>query len=101
MPISILEALASGVPVVSTNVGGVPFLVENEKTALLVPPSDPQSMAQALMRVLTMPELSRHMSEAGLVTVQQYTWQCVRARLFSVYDRLCHIELAHFVAENK
>lgn len=37
MPISLLEALASSVPVVSTDVGGVPFMVEHEKTALLVP----------------------------------------------------------------
>ncbi len=101
MPISILEALASGVPVVSTNVGGVPFLVESGKTALLVPPGDPQAMAQALMQVLTLPDLARSLSEAGLETVQQYTWQCVRERLFRVYDRLCNIETAHFAAENK
>lgn len=101
MPISILEALASGVPIVSTNVGGVPFLVEDGKTALLVPPSDPQAMAQALMQVLTMPDLARRLSEAGLASVQQYTWQCVRERLFSVYGQLCAIETAHLVAENK
>lgn len=101
MPISILEALASGVPIVSTNVGGVPFLVEDLKTALLVPPGDPQTMAQALIQVLTTPDLARRMSEAGLATVQQYTWQCARERLFGVYDRLCNIETAHLVAENK
>lgn len=101
MPISILEALASGVPIVSTNVGGVPFLVENGKNALLVPPGDPQSMAQALMQVLTTPDLARSISEAGLETVQQYTWHYVREQLFSVYDRLCHIKSAHFIAENQ
>lgn len=101
MPISILEALASGVPIVSTNVGGVPFLVEDGRTALLVPPRDPQAMAQALMQVLTTPDLARRMSEAGLASVQQYTWQCVRERLFGVYGQLCAIETMQTAAESK
>src|SRR5205085_2011474 len=49
MPISILEALASEVPVVSTRVGGVPFIIEHEKQALLVPPGDPSAMATAVL----------------------------------------------------
>ena len=101
MPISVLEALASGVPVVSTNVGGVPFLVEDGRTALLFPPRDPEAMAQALIQVLTTPDLARRLSEAGLASVQQYTWQCVRERLFGVYGQLCVIETAQTVAESQ
>lgn len=100
MPISVLEALASGVPIVSTNVGGIPFLVEDGRTALLVPPGNPLAMAQALMQVLTTPDLTRHLSEAGLVSVQQYTWQCVRERLFGVYGQLCTIETTQTASEN-
>jgi glycosyltransferase involved in cell wall biosynthesis len=52
MPNSVLEAMASGAPVVSTNVGGVPFIVRDGATALLVPPGDAEAMAQAAQRIL-------------------------------------------------
>ena len=85
MPNSVLEALASGVPVVSTRVGGVPYLVQHEKTALLVPPGDVDAMAKAVIRVLETPELADHLVTSGLVEIQQYTWPNVREELQSVY----------------
>ena len=88
MPISVLEALACGVPVVSTRVGGVPYLVEDGKTALLVPPDDPLAMAEALQHLHTEAERYRQMREAGLEMVRRFTWQQVREELFAVYTSL-------------
>jgi len=88
MPISILEAMASGVPVVSTRVGGVPYLVEDGVTALLAPVDDPSAMADAVLRLHTDAAGYRQMREAGLQAVTRYTWQEVRARLFAVYASL-------------
>lgn len=85
MPISILEALASGVPVVSTDVGGVPFLVEDGKTALLVPPGDPTQMAAAVLRILSDISLRAAMTQAGLTHARQFAWQSVREKLFAAY----------------
>lgn len=84
-PNSLLEALASGVPVVSTDVGGVSFIVEHGVTALLVPPQDPAAMAQAVLRVLTEPGLAHRLSANGLAEVQRYTWERVAPRLAEVY----------------
>ena len=86
MPISVLEALASEVPVVSTNVGGVPFLVEHDKTALLVPIQDPVAMANAILLLLNNPDKIQQIKSAGLNTVKNYSWPKVRSRLLSVYE---------------
>jgi glycosyltransferase involved in cell wall biosynthesis len=85
MPNSVLEALASGVPVVSTEVGGVSYLVQHEKTALLVPVSDVEAMAKAVIRVLETPELAARLAAAGLAEIQQYTWPNVEGKLQAVY----------------
>ena len=85
MPNSVLEALASGVPVVSTRVGGVPYLVQHEKTALLVPPGDVVAMAKAVIRLLETPDLAHRLVTSGLAEIQQYTWPNVREELQSVY----------------
>lgn len=86
MPISILEALACKVPVVSTNVGGVPFLVKHDETALLVPPKNPADIAEAIQLILTNPEKSRKMVEAGYEMVQHYSWKHVRTQLMEIYE---------------
>lgn len=85
MPNSVLEALASGVCVVSTDVGGVPYLVEDGRTALLVPPADPGRMAGAVLRLAAEPALAAALREAGLRQVQQYCWPSVRPVLRQVY----------------
>ena len=94
MPNSVLEALASGVVVVSTDVGGVPYLVEDGKTALLVPPRSPQAMADAMLRLAASPELASRLKAAGLHYVQQYAWAGVRPRLLEVYRAVIHSSTA-------
>ncbi|MFN0318438.1 MAG: glycosyltransferase family 4 protein, partial [Burkholderiales bacterium] len=85
MPNSLLEALASGVAVVSTSVGGVPHMVQHEVSALLVPPSNPDEMARAVLRLLGDAELRERITRTGLLGVEAFTWRRVRDRLESVY----------------
>ena len=88
MPNSILEAMASRVPVVSTPAGGVPFIVRDGVTGLLVAP-DPEAMAAGIVRVLRDDDLARRLSDAAYADVQQYAWPRVRPRWLEVYASAC------------
>ncbi|MDL1894037.1 glycosyltransferase family 4 protein [Sphingobacteriales bacterium CHB3] len=76
-PISVLEAMACGLCVVTTNVGGIPYLLEDENEALLVERNDPASMAGAIRRILTEPDLARRLSQHARRKAEQCDWQKV------------------------
>lgn len=88
MPNSVLEAMAAGVPVVSTRVGGVPFMVEDECTALLVPPRDAAAMALAMQRILDDTSLWARLADNGLAEVHRYTWAAVAPVLAGFYRQI-------------
>jgi glycosyltransferase involved in cell wall biosynthesis len=93
-PISVLEAMACGLCVVSTNVGGIPYLLEHEQDTLLVPSDDPAAMATAVRRLLTEPDLAERLSRNARQKAEQFDWSIVlpqwEALLISVMTRNAH-----------
>jgi glycosyltransferase involved in cell wall biosynthesis len=87
MPISILEALACGVPVVSTDAGGIPDLVQHERTALLVPVGDAQAMAAAALRLLDDAALAQRLHDGGVNEAARYAWPRIRGYWLAAYRR--------------
>ena len=73
-PITVLEAMASGLCVVSTNVGGIPYLLENEHDALLVSSDDASAMAKAVRRLFTEPELAERLSSNARLKAEGFDW---------------------------
>jgi glycosyltransferase involved in cell wall biosynthesis len=76
-PVSLIEAMAAGLCIVSTNVGGIPYLLEDGVDALLVPPGDPRAMANAIQRILTDPRLPQKLSSNARRKAEGFSWQVV------------------------
>jgi len=70
---SVLDAMAAGVPVVATAVGGVPEIVERGASGLLVPPSDPEALAEAIREVLGNRSLMERLAAGGRERVEKFT----------------------------
>jgi L-malate glycosyltransferase len=87
MPVSILESFASGVLVVTTGAGGIPYLVCHEKTGLLVPINDPEALAFSAMRVLTSQELASRIAYNAFNSSLTHTWPVVREQWLELYTR--------------
>jgi glycosyltransferase involved in cell wall biosynthesis len=85
MPGSILECFASGLPVVATATGGIPYIATNEETALLIPTGDHQAMAQAALRLLEDPALVERLTANARASCVRYTSGPVREQWTRLY----------------
>ena len=84
-PVSILEAFASGLPVISTPTGDIPSMVRHGETGVIVPPEAPVAMARAIADALDRPERALQMAEQAHRELDKYTWRAVRDQWHSVY----------------
>ncbi len=86
-PGSILESWASGVPVVTTNAGGIPWMVKDDETGLISEVNNPDQLAKNIFRLLDDPELSRRLSANGREASSRHEWKNVKSLLIDAYAR--------------
>ena len=92
LPVSMLEAMASGLPVVASRVGGVPELVTDEENGLLVPPRDVESLARALVRLLEDPELCLRMGRNNRKKVRDtFSADRTAEKIVEIYDKILRL----------
>jgi glycosyltransferase involved in cell wall biosynthesis len=87
MPLSLLEAFASGLPVVSTDVGGVPSMLRHGVDGLLVADDDAGGLADQVVNLLTQPAVARRLAESAYRTLAAYQWPVVRDGWLQAYGR--------------
>jgi len=86
MPFSLLEAMALGLPIVSTNVGGIPFLVEDGQTAMLVNKDDTEAMSDAIIKLIKEEPLANKISINARKKVEKFDWSEVKPLWMSVFE---------------
>jgi glycosyltransferase involved in cell wall biosynthesis len=86
MPLTLLEAMATGMPVVTTNTSGMADVVEHEVNGLLATPADAEGLARCVGRLCASAELRRRLGVAGQQTMRRYTWEVVAGQLERVFQ---------------
>jgi len=86
VPMSILEAMAAGLPIIATNVGGIPEIVKDGENGILVPPQDQNSLANAICRVLDDSEFAANLANRARISVEQsYSIQAITESYTKIY----------------
>jgi glycosyltransferase involved in cell wall biosynthesis len=88
-PFAILEAQSTGLPVISTNVGGIPeFLVDNEN-GFVIEPRDPEQLTQKVLTLLQDPKLAKEMGDLGRKLIEEkLDWRLITAQVIDLYHKL-------------
>jgi glycosyltransferase involved in cell wall biosynthesis len=85
----LIEALAHGKPVIASGVGGIPDIVRNGETGMLVPPGDPGALAQAVSAYMDNPALARRLADQGRRHVEEaFSWKGITEKLSRLYHRV-------------
>lgn len=86
-----LEAMACGTPVVASQIGGLPYIVQDGITGFTVPVDDPQELASRLISLIQDPTLRDRMGKQAVQVAQDYAWDKIASKLLVVYEELLRV----------
>lgn len=86
-PVSVIEAMALGLPVISTHVGGIPYLLTHDETGVLVPPNSVANFVTAIERVLQNSDKTTAMALKARKTVEKFDWEEVKKQWITVLQK--------------
>jgi glycosyltransferase involved in cell wall biosynthesis len=95
MPVSIIEAFASGLPVVTTDAGGIPFIVTDGKTGLLTRRGDHEALAACAIRLLEDGALAEEIAQNAREECRKYSWAAVRDEWLRLYSEVAGRKASH------
>lgn len=87
--IIVLEAMASGLPIIATSTGAPPEFIEDGRSGLLTPPSDPEAMASSMMKMYEMDKSAKNeMKAAAMTSLSAFTSEAIAVKQIQVYERV-------------
>ena len=92
LPSVLLEAMASGMPVITTETCGMPDVVENEHNGLLIPPASAKAIEESILRLAKSVELRKKLGQAARETMKRYTWERAARQLEALYFHILGME---------
>jgi glycosyltransferase involved in cell wall biosynthesis len=93
LPLVLLEAMASGMPVITTDTCGMADVVEREFNGLLIPPANAAAMEEGILRLARSVELRKKLGEAARETMKRYTWERAARQLEALYRHVLALEV--------
>lgn len=100
MPSSVIECMAAGVLVVTTRVGGIPYMITHEATGLLIERNDHEAMARSAIRLLEDQELASAIANRARAECERYKWSAVRNQWLSLYREMINTKTKKHVTDS-